>query len=138
MSTMSTLRKNHIFLINISIVLIPKSTVLVIIFRVLMLPLSLINAGPQSIINFQCKKKISSGVGFMDDRIPSSSYGSAVSSMKKKNRRATFKMQIKNINYLLRKRTMHCLGISKKTCLCTEEIKGHARPCSGHNIYPAT
>ena len=44
---------------NISRVGIPKSTVLVIIFRVFLWPLSLRNAGPRSIIHLQCFKMVS-------------------------------------------------------------------------------
>ena len=44
----------YFLLRNISRVGIPKSTVLVIIFRVFMWPLSLVNAGPIRIIHFQC------------------------------------------------------------------------------------
>ena len=54
-----TVRQNHVLLRNISIVGIPKSTVLVIIFGVFMWPLSLINMGPQRIFHLQCFEMVS-------------------------------------------------------------------------------
>ena len=52
--------RTPIFLLrNISRVGIPKFTVLLIIFRFFMWPLSLINAVPQSIIHLQCIKMLS-------------------------------------------------------------------------------
>ena len=50
---MSTVRQSLFLLKKISIFGIPKSTVLVIIFRFFMWPLSLMNAGPISMIHLQ-------------------------------------------------------------------------------------
>ena len=55
---MSTVRQNLFLLRNTSRVGIPKSAVLVIILRVFMWPLSLNNAGPVSIIHFQCLEMV--------------------------------------------------------------------------------
>ena len=49
----------YFLLRNILRVGIPKFTVLVIIFRVFMWPLSLINAGPRSITHWQCINMVS-------------------------------------------------------------------------------
>ena len=51
---MPTVGQNIFLLRKISRVGTRKSTVLVIIFRVFMWPLSLRNAGPRSIIHWQC------------------------------------------------------------------------------------
>ena len=50
----------------------------------------------------------------MDDGIPSSSSDSEMTFKKKKNSRATFKIQMKNIVYLLNKKIMHCLILGQK------------------------
>ena len=106
----------YFLLRQISIVGIPKSTVLVIIFRFFMWPLSLINTGPRNIIHLQCfkmayKKTRSYITGKTDDGIPSPSSDSAMTSKIKKNRRAIFKIQMKNIVYFLNQRMMHFLKI---------------------------
>ena len=74
----------------------------------------------------------------MDNGIPLSSSNYAMTSKRKKNRCSTFKIQMKNIVYLLDQRMMYCLRIGKKTCLCTEAIKDYAASCSGKNFSPAT
>ena len=93
------LRKNYImptqniFLMRkIPRVGIPKSTVLVITFRVFMWLLSLTNVGPRSIIHLQCfkmlsfKKRESSYKGTMNNETPLSySYSEMASKVKKKS-----------------------------------------------------
>ena len=54
-----TVRQNTFLLRKIPIVEIPKSMVLVIIFRVFMWLISLINSGPQKIIHLQCFEMVS-------------------------------------------------------------------------------
>ena len=132
-SIMPTVHENLFVLRNISIVGITKSNVLVIVFIVFMWPLSLMNVIPIRIIYLQCfemvyKKTRSYYIGMMNDGIPSSSSDSEITSKENKNRRATFKIQMK----------IHCLSLKseddalfkdrfKKTCLCTKFMKGHAK-----------
>ena len=70
--------------------------------------------------------------GKMDDGINLSSFDSATTSKRRKNRRARFKIQIK----------IRCLSLEaeddvpfnkrfKKTCLCTKASKFHAQKLSG-------
>ena len=97
---MPTVRQNMFLLRKILIVGIPKSTVLVIIFRVFMWPLSLMNAGPRRISHLQCfemayqKKTIASYIGMMDDGINFFPSDSAMTYKYKKNSRATFKIKM--------------------------------------------
>ena len=103
---MPTVRQNIVLLRNISIFGIPKSMVLVIIFRVLMWPLSLINAGLRSIIHIQCLKMVSkntrsSVIGMTENGIPSLTSDYKMKSKEKKNFRATFKTEKK----------IHCLSL---------------------------
>ena len=84
-----------------------------------MWPLLLINLVPRSMIHLQFfeilfKKMRSSVTGNMDNIILLSSSDSVMKSKKKKNFRATFKIQIKNIVYLLKQRSMHCLRLGQK------------------------
>ena len=51
----------------------------------------------------------SSVIGMMENGIPSLSSDSAMTSKRKKNRRATFKTQMKNIVYILKQRMIHYL-----------------------------
>ena len=60
------------------------------------------------------KKTGSSVTGKMDYGIPLSSSDSAMTSKKKINRRAAFKIQIKNIVYLLKQRMICCLILGQK------------------------
>ena len=60
------------------------------------------------------KKTGSSVTGKMDYGIPLSSSDSAMTSKKKINRRAAFKIQIKNIVYLLKQRMIRCLILGQK------------------------
>ena len=97
----------YFLLRNISRVRIPKPTALVIVFRVFMWTLSVINAGSRIIIHMQCfemvskKKTRSSVTGNMENAIPSLSSDSTMTSKKKKNLLATFKIQMKNHVYIL-------------------------------------
>ena len=116
-----TLRQNIFLLRKISIFRIPKSTVLIIIFKVFMWPISSINIGPRSIIHLQSFEMVSKKDEIIcyrqDGRCNSLSYSDSVmTSKKKKNRRAMFKIQMKNIVYLLNQRMIHCLILSQK-CL---------------------
>ena len=100
-SIMPTVRKNLFLLRNILIVGIPKSTVLIIIFRVFMCPLSFGSLVPRSIIHLQfflngiSKKTRSYYKGMMDNKTPSLSSDSEMASKEKKNRRSMFKIEIK-------------------------------------------
>ena len=51
----------------------------------------------------------------MDNGIPSSSSDSAMTSKERENFRATFKIQIKYIIYILKKTMMHYLRMGQKT-----------------------
>ena len=139
-----TVHQDIFLLRKISIVGIPKSTVLVIIFKVFMWPLSLINVVPQSIIHLKCFKMVSkkntrsSVTGKMGNGINFSSLDSTMAPNKNKSLCATFRIQMKNIVYLLKHRMMNCLWLIRKTCLYTEAIKSHSEPGSGKKFSPAT
>ena len=74
----------------------------------------------------------------MDNVIPLFSSDSAMTSKERKNCRATFKIKLKYIVYILKQRMMHCLRICLKPCLCNKAIKVHAKNCSGNIISPGT
>ena len=71
------------------------------------------------------KNTRSSVTGKMDDGIPLSPSDSAMTSKKNKNRRATFKIQLKK-NYLLKQRIMQCLRQGQKYLPL---YWSHWRPC---------
>ena len=80
------------------------------------------------------KNTILSCIGMMDNVIRSLSSDSAITSKENKNRRATFKIQMKINCFLLNQRMMHFLRIGKQTCLCTKSIEGHAQIWGGKII----
>ena len=91
-----------------------------------------------NVLKWYKKKTRSSVIGNMDYKIPLSSSHYTMTSTRKKNRHATFKIQMKKSVYLLKHRMMHCFIIGKKTCLFTAEIKGHDEYCSGYKFSSAT
>ena len=110
-----TICQNHFLLGNILIVGIPKYTVLAIIFKVFMWPISFINEGLRRIIQLKCfgmvsKTTRSSVTCKMDNGIGLSSSDFALTSKKKKNFRATLKIQMRFF-YLLKHRMMHSLRL---------------------------
>ena len=115
-----TLRQNHFLFRNISIVGIPKSTVLVIIFRVFMWPLLLINSGPQSIIPLQCFEMLYPNRGYhmlqARWKMEFLRHPLILQWHPRKRRIAVprLKSKWKNIVYLLKKSMMHCLILGQK------------------------
>ena len=113
-----TLRQNF-FLRKIWIVGIPKPTVLVNIFRVFMWPLSLINAGPQSIIHLQFFKMVSKKIRHYLLQARWKMYCLYHTmilqwhSIKIKISMRRLKLKWKDIVHLLKKRMMHCLLLFK-------------------------
>ena len=110
-----------IFLLRmILIVVIPKSIFLAIIFRVFMWLISLINAGPRSIMQLQCFEMVSK---IIHDHLLQ-----VIWTMKFlchplilqlhlrriKNLHATFKIKMKNIDSLLKQRMMRRLILGQK------------------------
>ena len=115
-----TVRQNLFLLRNISRVGIPKSTVLVIIFRVFLWLLSLQNTGPISIIHLQCigmvsqkrQDRLLQAIWIMEFLchiliLPQHPRARKISVTRLTSKR-------KNIFYILKQRMMHCLRIGQK------------------------
>ena len=139
--SITTIVLQNIFLLRkILIVGIPKSMVLVIVFKVFMWLLSLINAGPRIIIRLQWFKMVSRK---RQDHLLQARWAMEflchpliLQWYPRKGKIAVpcLKSKWENIVYFLKHRIMHCLRLGKKSCLCTESIKGNVKPCSGQHF----